>query len=148
MRTRPIAVSLNLFAGLLLAVAATSSHGMWQWMRGAALADFQDSDWVLLKATARDVLDNKPDGEQVNWTNPATGNRGSIIAIETFSHDGKQCRRAAMRNISASGKQGQASYNLCQQNDGDWIYVSASVLRPPAKPTAQAATPTVPDPSN
>ena len=132
MRGPRLTAQISLIACVLLTLTAPSSHAVWQWMRGAALADFKDSDWVMLKATARQVLNEKPDGEQVNWTNPETGNRGSIIAIETFTHEGDHCRRAAMRNIAASGKEGRATYNLCQQSDGDWIYLSPSALREPA----------------
>ena len=123
---------MSLAVCLLLGLASPYSHAVWQWMRGAVLADFKDSDWDMLKATARQVLNEKPDGEQVNWTNPETGNRGSIIALETFTHEGDRCRRAAMRNISASGKEGRATYNLCRQSDGDWIYLSPSALHAPA----------------
>ncbi len=113
---------------LALAVAAVPAHAVWQWMRGAALTDFRESDWTILRETAREVLNNRPDHEQVNWTNPETGNRGSIIALATFTHEGRKCRRAAMRNITHRGRDDRAVYSLCQQQDGDWIFVSESAL--------------------
>ena len=117
---------------LLLALAgftALSAQANWQWMRGSAISDFNDSDWVLLKETAQLVLNDKPDNEQVNWTNPETGNRGSIIAIATFAHDGQRCRRAAMRNQTFRGREDRSAYSLCQQADGAWAFVSESELR-------------------
>lgn len=135
MRGPNLTAGMSLIAGVLLALTAPSSHAVWQWMRGAALTEFEDSDWDMLKATARQVLNGMPDGEQVNWTNPETGNRGSIIAVETFTHEGSRCRRAAMRNIAVSGQEGRATYNLCQQSDGDWIYLSPSALRQPVPET-------------
>ena len=115
---------------LIVACCAMSapSHGAWQWLRGSALTDFKESDWVMLKATAREVLNEKADHEQVNWTNPETGNRGSIMALATFTHDGRKCRRAAMRNITFRGRDDRSAYSLCQQADGDWIFVSESAL--------------------
>ena len=113
---------------LALCALSSSSHAVWQWMRGSALSDFRESDWTLLRQTARMVLDDKPDHEQVNWTNPETGNRGSIIVLATFSHEGKRCRRAAMRNLTFRGRDDKAAYSLCQQADGDWIFVPESVL--------------------
>ena len=113
---------------LCLTALAMPGHAVWQWMRGAALTDFKDSDWEILRATARDLLDNRPDHEQVNWTNPETGNRGSIIGLATFSHEGRLCRRAAMRNITFRGRDDRAAYSLCRQDDGDWIFVSESAL--------------------
>jgi len=113
---------------LVLCVLSSSSHGVWQWLRGSALTDFKESDWVMLKETARLVLNEKPDREQVNWSNEETGNRGSIMALVTFSHDGRKCRRAAMRNLTFRGREDRAAYSLCQQSDGDWIFVAESAL--------------------
>lgn len=113
---------------LCLTAVALPGHAVWQWMRGAALTDFKDSDWEILRQTARDLLDNRPDNEQVNWSNPKTGNRGSIIGLATFRHEGRLCRRAAMRNITFRGRDDRAAYSLCRQDDGDWIFVSESAL--------------------
>jgi surface antigen len=115
---------------LLLATIfeASSSHAVWQWMRGAALTDFKESDWEMLREAARTALNEKPDREQVNWSNPETGNRGSIMVLATFTHEGRTCRRAAMRNITFRGRDERAAYSLCQQADGDWIFVAESAL--------------------
>ncbi len=113
---------------LVLLGSAASSYAVWGWMRGAALTDFQESDWVLLQEAAGVVLNEKPDREQVNWSNPETGNRGSVIALATFTHEGRTCRRAAMRNLTHRGREDRSAYSLCQQADGDWIFVAESAL--------------------
>lgn len=130
---------------LMLCALATPSHAVWQWMRGAAVTDFRESDWTILRATARDLLDNKPDHEQVNWANPETGNRGSLIGLATFTHDGRKCRRTAMRNLTVRGRDDRAAYTLCRQSDGDWIFVSESALLaegtvPPVTPATDQET--------
>ena len=125
-RLAAAAVLVSLFLSLCL--FAPPAAAVWQWMRGSALTDFNDSDWVMIKETAAVVLNDKADREQVNWTNPETGNRGSIMALVTFTHDGHTCRRAAMRNITFRGREDRAAYSLCQQADGDWIFVSESAL--------------------
>jgi surface antigen len=116
--------------GLTLATLLLSqpAQGAWQWLRGSALTDFTDSDWEIIKATAREVLNEKPDREQVNWSNPDTGNRGSIMVLATFTHEGRICRRTAMRNLTHRGREDRAAYSLCQQADGDWIFVAESAL--------------------
>lgn len=118
-------------AGLAFALClpAATSHAVWQWMRGAALTDFRDSDWAMLKETARRVLNDLPDHEQANWSNPETGNRGSVMALATFQFEGQRCRRAAMRNITSRGRDDRSAYTLCQQTDGTWIFVPESVIR-------------------
>jgi surface antigen len=113
---------------LMLGIQSAAGYGAWQWLRGSALTDFKDSDWEIIKATARVVLNDKPDREQVNWSNPDTGNRGSIMALATFTHQGRTCRRAAMRNLTHRGREDRAVYSLCQQADGDWIFVAESAL--------------------
>ena len=120
------AASVVLAACLL--VAALPGHAVWHWMRGAAVTDFSDSDWELLKETAADVLNNRPDREQVNWSNPDTGNRGSLIVLATFTHNGQVCRRTAMRNLTFRGRDEKAAYSLCQQADGTWQFVAESTL--------------------
>ena len=103
----------------LLLLTALPGHAVWHWMRGAAVTDFHESDWAMLKEAANDLLNNRPDGEQVNWSNPDTGNRGSLIVLATFSHQGQVCRRAAMRNMTFRGRDEKAAYSLCQQEDGE-----------------------------
>ena len=106
--------------------AASNASAFWGWMSGAAANDFEDSDWEILKATARDSLDNASDGEQVNWRNEATGNKGAMKAIMSFRHGGKDCRRMAFLNVSNKGQRGVANYNLCRQDDGSWGFVADS----------------------
>ncbi len=129
---------MRLLAGACLLATALPGYAVWPWMRGAAVIDFSESDWELLKEAARDMLDNRPDREQVNWSNPDTGNRGSLIVLATFTHDGKVCRRAAMRNLTFRGRDEKAAYSLCQQENGEWLFVAESTLlaegEPPANP--------------
>ena len=124
----PARRALGACFGLCLLVAALPGHAVWHWMRGAAVTDFHESDWTILKQAADDLLNNRPDMEQVNWSNPDTGNRGSLIVLATFSHQGQVCRRAAMRNLTFRGRDEKAAYSLCQQDDGRWEFVAESAL--------------------
>lgn len=117
-------------AGLALALCLpATSHAVWQWMRGAAATDFKEADWAMLKETAMHVLNELPDHEQANWSNPDTGNKGSVMALATFQYHGQKCRRAALRNITYRGRDDRAAYTLCQQADGDWLFVPESAIR-------------------
>ena len=53
-------------------------------MRGAAVQDFTEADWDIVKTNALSTLDSAPDGEQVNWRNERSGNKGAMKAIMTF----------------------------------------------------------------
>ena len=125
---RPSAAVRGLAIITVVSLLSAPAGAVWQWMRGAALTDFVASDWTLIKTAAGEVLNEKPDREQVNWSNPDTGNRGSIMALATFTHDGRVCRRVAMRNMTHRGREDRAAYSLCQQEDGDWIFVAESAL--------------------
>lgn len=114
---------------LVLCLTAATSHAVWHWMRGAAATDFKESDWTMLKETARRVLNDLPDHEQANWSNPETGNKGSVMVLATFQFEGQKCRRAAMRNMTYRGRDDRSAYTLCQQTDGDWSFVPESVIR-------------------
>ncbi len=127
-RRRFAASALGACLGLGMLATALPGYAVWHWMRGAAVTDFHESDWDLLKETAREVLNNRPDHEQVNWSNPDTGNRGSLIVLATFKHNGQVCRRTAMRNLTFRGRDEKAAYSLCQQADGTWEFVAESEL--------------------
>ncbi len=109
-------------------VSGASAHAVWGWMQGAAVGDFNDTDWDILKTTARDTLDNAPDGEQVNWRNDDSGNRGAMKALMTFQFEGSTCRRMAFLNVNAKNQRGVANYNLCRQSDGTWALVADSTV--------------------
>ena len=105
---------------------SSNATAFWGWMSGAAVNDFEDSDWDILKSTARTSLDSAADGEQVNWRNEATGNKGAIKVIMSFRHGGKDCRRMAFLNVSNKGQRGVANYNLCRLEDGTWAFLADS----------------------
>ncbi len=117
---------LSLLVSLL--VFTSDAFAFWGWMRGAAVQDLTDADWEILKANARNTLDSVADGEQVNWRNEETGNRGAMKAIMTFRYENQTCRRMAFLNVSSKGQRGVANYNLCKQPDATWKFVADSVV--------------------
>lgn len=113
---------------LALLVLTSDAYAVWGWMRGAAVQNFTEADWDLIKSNARSTLDASPDGEQVNWQNEDSGNKGAMKVIMTFQYDNQTCRRMAFLNISRKGQRGVANYNLCQQPDATWMFVADSAV--------------------
>ena len=113
---------------LSLLVLTPDTYAVWGWMRGAAVEDFTEADWDLVKSNARSTLDSAADGEQVNWHNEESGNKGAMKVIMTFQYDNQTCRRMAVLSISRKGQRGVANYNLCQQPDTTWMFVADSVV--------------------
>jgi len=118
---------LSLFI-VACAFSTQNVHAFWGWMADSAAADFSDADWEILKATARETLDTSPDGEQVNWINETSGNKGAMKPIMTFTYDNQHCRRMAFLNVSQKGQRDVVNYNLCQQPDTTWKFVADSVV--------------------
>lgn len=123
--TRNLTLATVLITSLFV---ASDASAVWGWMQGAAIGEFTDADWEILKIKARSTLDSVPDGTQVNWRNDDTGNKGAMKAIMTFRHTGQTCRRIAFLNVNHKGQRGVANYNLCQQPDDTWKFVSDSAL--------------------
>lgn len=119
---------LTLFMLLLTALPASA---FWAWMRGAALSKFTDADLEIFRVEARRVLDEEADGSRTDWTNPETGNGGSIKPLKTMTVDGQTCRQTAFRNVTATGIRGQSVYHLCRQDDDTWKFIAASSLEKP-----------------
>lgn len=119
---RAAAVGAALFA-LLLPVTGAAP---WAWLTDAATADFEDSDWQLLKDTTRSAFADAADGERRDWKNPQTGNGGAVKPLLTFPHEGRRCRRMAFLILSETAGRGVATYSLCRAGDGRLAYLSPS----------------------
>jgi surface antigen len=126
MSSRTLAVVLLSALFLVPSLAADAS---WRWLRGAAVAEFTDADWDILKGEAQRVLNEVETAVRVDWRNEDTGNSGAMKVILDFDYDGSHCRRLAFLNLSAKGVRGVANYNLCLQADGTWKYLSDSEVR-------------------
>jgi hypothetical protein len=50
------------------------------------------------------------------------------MVLASFEFEGRKCRRTALRNLTFRGREDRAVYSLCQQADGDWIFVAESAL--------------------
>ena len=85
----------------------------------SALTELSDSDWIMLKAKARDVLKNKPDGENHIWRNGATGHSGVIMVLSTDAKNEQLCRNTQFIN-TANNITSTTIVNLCAQPDGTW----------------------------
>jgi len=63
-------------------------------------------------------------GEPIQWTNPETGNRGTIEPTRTYQDQTGQTCREYQHTVYVGGRAEQARGNACQQPDGTWRIVS------------------------
>ncbi|MEM9624470.1 MAG: RT0821/Lpp0805 family surface protein [Pseudomonadota bacterium] len=117
--------TVSMFLCISCLLVSHNATAMWGWLRQAAVTEFSEADWDLLKATARQTLESGADGEQVNWRNEDSGNKGAVKVIMSFQYDSRPCRRMAFLNVNNKGVRGVANYNLCK-SAGVWEFVTDS----------------------
>lgn len=67
------------------------------------------------------ALETQGTGETRTWTNPDTGKRYQVTPTETFSEDGRPCRRFTM---DVEGEREDVTGTACRTASGDWQIVS------------------------
>ena len=85
----------------------------------SALTMLTDSDWDLLRATAKEALNNAPDGSSHIWKNNDTSNAGVITILSTNENNGNFCRNTRFINTAAD-LTSTTLVNLCKQED-KWV---------------------------
>ena len=103
----------------LAVVSFPALSGNWSWLENSPIEAFTDSDWVMLKETARKALDSGKDGDTALWVNHDTGHSGSITPLNTVDNNSLPCRNTKFFN-SADGRTGSSTTRLCKQQDGKW----------------------------
>ncbi len=103
----------------LTLVSSPALSGSWNWLENSPAEAFTDSDWAMLKQTARATLEHGEDGNTATWVNQDTGHSGSITPLSTFDNNGMLCRKAKFFN-SADKMTGSSIFRLCKQEDGKW----------------------------
>ena len=80
----------------------------------------------IKETTARELLEQAPDGETRTWENPDSGNQGAMKAVKTYKNDvGLKCRQLRIRNTSSRGLTGEATVHVCKQPTGRWEFSEA-----------------------
>jgi surface antigen len=64
------------------------------------------------------------EGEPIQWTNPETGNRGTIEPTRTYQDQSGQTCWEYQHTVYVGGRAEQARGNACLQADGTWRIVS------------------------
>jgi len=80
-----------------------------------------DADRQILKDTFNAALNDAADGETVRWSNPDSGNNGTIEVLDTHEDYGTTCR--SVRTFTqADGREGGGVYRLCRADDDTWQF--------------------------
>jgi surface antigen len=81
---------------------------------------FSDEDWLLLKAKAKEILEDKREGVSDFWVNNTSGHSGTVKSVNsTFSDNGTECRQLEfVTKITNSTTTTLVS--ICKQRGGQW----------------------------
>ncbi len=108
-------------SGQLVATAVGAIAG--QWIGSEIGKALDERDWEMASANAQDTLENGESGETGSWSNPDTGNAGSIRPVNHVTADsGEECRDFES-SVVVDGKTEVATGRACRQDDGSWLIV-------------------------
>ena len=79
------------------------------------------SDEELVRAAWAEALNDRADGETVEWQNDETGHFGSIRVLDTHEDFGTTCRTVRSRT-RAGGLDGGGRWRACKADDGSWRF--------------------------
>ena len=79
-----------------------------------------DRDKRMAAEAAQRAFESGRTGEAVAWSNPDSGNSGSVTPTQTYQiASGQYCRRYT-QEITIGGEQHQTYGTACRQPDGTW----------------------------
>ena len=92
---------------------------------GGAIGDRMDAaDRRESERAAQRAFETAPSGQTTQWSNPDSGNHGTITPTRTFQTDSGQYCREFQQTVIIGGEEQQAHGTACRQPDGSWRIVS------------------------
>ena len=68
-------------------------------------------------------MENLPDGQTTSWTNPNSGNSGSVTPVSAYTPSGNNFCREYQTEVTVEGKTQSAYGTACRRPDGTWEIV-------------------------
>ena len=119
---------LMLAAAVLCLVAAPAAAQNWiPLLKNTPAEHFDEEDLKLFLDAARRALNEATDNQTVSWENKATGHRGELTVLRSFTWKDRNCREVGVHNY-AGGRKSNKVANACRV-DGRWRLVSAAELK-------------------
>ena len=105
---------------LALAVPCLQAQNINFLSRGP-VAHMDETDKAMLREAVGEALNNRADGDSVEWVNPDTEHGGTITLVDTHEDYGTTCRSIRTRT-QAAGRSGGGNYRLCKAEDDTWQF--------------------------
>ena len=82
------------------------------------------ADKLAMGRTTQTTLESQPSGTTSTWSNPDSGNRGTVTPTSTYqAADGRYCREFN-QTVTIGGQTEDAYGKACRQPDGTWQIVN------------------------
>ena len=93
------------------------------WLGKIIGQNLDEMDQQRTNETAQETMETADVGQTSTWSNPDTGNSGTITPTsERISKNGEECRDFES-TVIVDGKEEKASGRACRQDDGTWKIV-------------------------
>lgn len=93
------------------------------WLGSELGKALDERDLEQAEQTAQDSLENNPSGVSSTWSNPDSGNSGSVTPTATYqTAEGTDCREFES-TVNVDGKTETTQGRACRQADGSWVVV-------------------------
>ena len=86
-------------------------------------ASLDRADKLYAAQSAQYALENLPDGQTTSWTNPNSGNSGSMTPVNVYAPSGNNFCREYQTEVTVGGKTQSAYGTACRRPDGTWEIV-------------------------
>lgn len=107
--------------GKLIAVAVGTLAGAWI---GSEIGKRLDArDQAMMSSTTNQALATNPNGQTSSWSNPQSGNSGTVTPTSSYTNAQGQTCRAFNQSVVAGGDEEVRQGTACQQADGSWRIV-------------------------
>jgi len=90
------------------------------WAGNATGKALDDADKKQMQSTAQTSLENNQTGQTASWSNPDSGNRGTVTPTKTYQTAAGQNCREYRQTVTVDGKTEEAWSTACRQPDGTW----------------------------
>ena len=78
------------------------------------------ADRAALQQTTQRSLESSPSGQTTSWTNPDSGNSGTVTPQPAYTNASGQYCREFQQTITVGGEQQSGYGTACRQPDGSW----------------------------
>jgi hypothetical protein len=92
----------------------------WSWME--TNVTLTQADLEMIKSTLAQQIHNRMIGTSASWSNPVSGNSGTVTLLQILARDGQRCEQIEyrMNPPQKAGPSDRFVLTSCRQSDGAW----------------------------